>query len=474
MKEAKKDRVPLFTMLCLAVILLIQVAAFEAASVLGSHLESYRTVVITIMGLIMFAFCQFFREKEYYRAAPYLYAICVALLGFQLITGDPYYPYDMRVLKFDYYYIYSSAFLSLTYLFVAWYIGRQKQFTFREFLILSLMMGVPALLITLQGFPSFGAVALIVYTVTMCYLKKEKRLKVYSVFIFLPVVLTLILAIIFFASTEYGRNLFQLFITRGRSDVFGEGWERLVADRILEESRAFGYTRFSGFYELITDWDYYWSGSNLAMILAILGYVPVLALLGFFTLLFILIFRMTSRINQSRFAKSVALMLSVYLLAKALISVFGLLFLTRAPFDLPFMGRNTSFMITDYIALSFIISLYRRRDDKSATAEIEAKRTDDEHVSVVSVVRDYVNDDEQDIDGYFCHKDKPLERIKRILLGEEEDFLSEEEFYREIEEMFEKQKKEATKADCNKSIPDEDETYIQDSDFITTDPEEEN
>lgn len=469
MKEAKKDRLPLYTMICFGVIFLILVATYVTASYFGSYLSADRTIMVTGIGILIFAICQFFREKEYFRAAPFLYGACVCVLGIQLIAGDPDYLYDMRVITIDYYYnLYTSALLSLTYLFVAWYISRQKQFRFREYMILSVMMGLPAILVMLQDFLSFGVVALIVYTAVLCYLKKENRLKVHGVFIFLPAIIAVILTAVFFATTKYGGNLFQLLITRGQSDILGAGSERLLTDRIFEGCRAFGFTSFEDFYKIISDRDYYWSGSNLTLVFATLGYVPGLVAVGIYTLFFVLIFRMVSRINQSRFAKGLAVTLSLYLLTRAVVAVFSIAFLLDKPFDLPFMERNMTLMMTDFIALSFIVSLYRRRNDKSEIAEIEAGRTEDEHVSVVSVVRDYVNDDEKDIDGYFSDKDKPIERIKRLLLGEEE------EFYKDIEEMFVKQEKVTVKKENNKILSDEDETYIREEDLISSDTEEGN
>lgn len=398
MEKKKRDVLPILTCVCLVFIAVAFISAFLFESVTGWHYSYHEYIASAVlMGFAIIIVCQFVGEKLFYRLSPVLYVAVIAVLGCQLIVGEHDGMWGMSYLSvFGYTDLFTPNIMFPVYFFIAWYVSRQQKFGTGEYALLTLLMGLPAFLIFLQAQEGPAVLMFAVYVITVCFLKKEKRINVPWTVLIIPAVIVLVAAIGAGLITEYGRSFIDVVLTRGQNSSNLRSEQRLFIDNILRSTPAIGHTELENVSELIEDPDIYWGGYRIVMLLAAFGWIPAVVVVMLTALVHVILFKMVSKIKQSLFARYLSILLSSFLLGQTVLSLLSVAVLGSGFYDLPFFTANAYLTAFNYLSVGIIILLYRRRNEESPLKEGEMKKGESERVSLLVLVRDFLDKDDED------------------------------------------------------------------------------
>lgn len=335
-----------------------------------------QAIVSAIIGsMVILAICLLVKEDHLFKVGLGVYAIIIGMFVIQYIFG-----FDAFWLDFMDVEIHPEQLLSLTSVGIA--VGMYKYGDTSKKYIPIIMALLPLPLSYFQEYFIYGTFILyfISIIVALVVLKCVKKINVswlvYAAVAVLMVAFTVYLCI----KGNYCRELLKVIITRGKCAPDSTGYIRTITDKIFTSSQFIGkndiFINENIPYEAMMSLKRYKS----LIILLEYGWIPFAALILFYIGLFVSLFKMVKKTNQSGFAQNLSLFAAITLVSHATVSLFALFLGSGPMFNMPFMESAYSINIVEYILIATIISLYINRNKPS---KIGKEKETDKTLSLV-------------------------------------------------------------------------------------------
>ncbi|HEX3028113.1 MAG TPA: FtsW/RodA/SpoVE family cell cycle protein [Clostridia bacterium] len=219
-----------------------------------------------------------------------------------------------------------------------------------------------------------GYATLIILAVIKDHFCVIRKLQILSLLAFMGVAITSITLLL----SQYRFERFITFVTRGKSDPMGEGWQQIQADKWLSVSHPFGKTTetVSG-YKIDFGMPGLTSDYVLINVISTLGWIVGIAIVMIIALLIFRMIRTTKKIkNEYGFYLSLAAcsVLSAQFIISILIN-FNLFPLMSV--NLPFVSYGGIGYIVNMMLVGIILSVWRRNNliEKSPITVIANRET---------------------------------------------------------------------------------------------------
>lgn len=330
-----------------------------------------KQIIQFLIGIVLILAVSFVKEFHIYESALPAYICSVIILIVQLLFGDKYNLVSNCYIHIGSFSFYTASLLPLTLIQISKFVTKCNGVSSKGFAAACALFFVPIGLVFAQNNMTPVAVAIIAFFIGVIILKKENRISTPWRLLAIPFIASLILFVVLYSKGSYFTKIVDVVLTRGDCDPLGSGWVRKVLDRIFIDTPLVAESVSAISKKTLIAMLAQWEDCNIVIALVQYGWIAFISILIVYLALFICIFKMAIKTNQSMFAKHSSLFLALSLFSQAAYSLISLFLLNGVHLNMPFMGEY-SINLINYLSFGIILLLYLKRGQPSMIEETRA------------------------------------------------------------------------------------------------------